>query len=249
MFRLVLSDIDLLKNSLPVIADIIDEGVFHFDHNGISLLTPDRAMVSVVDLKVLSSAFDEYKVEGTVSLGLNMANVAAVLKRAKSTDKLVLEYGKGDKLKFILEGSGRRTFEIPIIETKTEKPPVDQLAFEGKVELDTGIMEEGIADADVIGDAVVLEATEHDFKMRAKGDVSTAELHLTKGEPSLREIKVPKAMKSQYPLDYLKKMIKAGKLSKHLLLEFGTDYPVRLSFKSLDKMSLSFILAPRVSEE
>jgi hypothetical protein len=31
-----------------------------------------------------------------------------------------------------------------------------------------------------------------------------------------------------------------------MVLEFGNDYPLRLGFKSIDKMQLSFILAPRV---
>ena len=43
-------------------------------------------------------------------------------------------------------------------------------------------------------------------------------------------------------------MIKAAKLSRSLSLEFGTDYPMRIVFKELDKIKLSFILAPRVQE-
>jgi len=44
-------------------------------------------------------------------------------------------------------------------------------------------------------------------------------------------------------------MVKAGKIAKHVTLEFSNDYPLRMTFKSIDKMSLSFILAPRVSED
>jgi len=249
MFRIVLSDADLLKNSIPIIADIIDEGIFNFDQNGIGLMTPDRTMVSVVDLKILSAAFDEYKIESPESLGLNLANLAAVLKRAKGNDKVVLESGKGNKLKITLEGNGKRVFEIPVIEIKAEKPPVDQLNFGGKIELETSVVEEGIADAEVIGDSVIFEAGEGGFKMHAKGDVSSTELVLPKGHSSLLNLKAEKMIKSQYPLDYLKKMIKAGKLARQLILEFGTDYPMRMTFKSIDKLNLSMILAPRVSED
>jgi len=249
MFKLVLSDVDLLKNSIPIIAEIIDEGIFNIDQNGISLLTPDRAMVSVVDLKILSTAFDEFSIEKPQSLGLNLANLSAVLRRAKSSDKLVLETEKGERLKITLEGSGTRIFEIPIIETKIEKPPVDQLSFGGKIDVETSAIEEGVSDAEVIGDSIVFEAEKDDFRMYAKGDVSSAELLMKKGKGSLLDMKVTKAIKSQYPLDYLKKMIKVGKLSKQLTLEFGTDYPMRLSFKTIDKMNLSFILAPRVSDD
>ena len=82
-FKITLSDVDLLKNSIPIIAEIIDEGVFKVAKDGISLLSPDRTMVSVTDLKLLSSAFDEYNVEADESIGLNMANFAALLKRLR----------------------------------------------------------------------------------------------------------------------------------------------------------------------
>ena len=63
MFRAVLSDVDLLKNSIPIISEIIDEGMIRVDQNGMSMLSPDRAMVAVIDLKILSTAFDEFKAQ------------------------------------------------------------------------------------------------------------------------------------------------------------------------------------------
>ena len=249
MFKITLSDVDLLKNSIPIISDIVDEGIFVFDQNGISLMTPDRTMVSVVDLKILSTAFEEYTIDAPESLGLNLANLAAVLKRVKSGDKIVFEYGKKGKLKIIIDGGGKRAFEIPVIDVKAEKPPVEQLNFGGRLELETSIVEEGIADAEVIGDSVYFEVNDAGFRMFAKGDVSTTELTLAKGHTSLLNMKALKPIKAQYPLDYLRKMIKAGKLSRQMVLELGSDYPLRMTFKAIDKLNLSFILAPRVSEE
>jgi proliferating cell nuclear antigen len=247
VFKAVLSDIDILKSSIPIISEIIDEGLFRVDQNGISLLSPDRAMVAVIDFKLLSTAFDDFKSEGEDFIGLNMANLAAVIKRAKSSDSIVLEREEGgNSLKITIKGSGVRTFEVPLLDVKTEKPPVDKLAFTSKIELESSIVEEGISDADIIGDSIVLEATPSAFKMSAKGDVSSANLELTKQDKGLLDIKVTSNVKAQYPLEYLKKMIKAGKISSQMVLEFGNDYPLRLGFKSIDKMQLSFILAPRV---
>lgn len=245
MFRAVLSDVDILKNSIPVIAEIIDEGVLKVDQNGLSMVSPDRAMVAVIDFKILSSAFDEFKVDSPASLGLNMANLSAVLKRVKSGDKIIMESGD-NRLRITLEGEGKRTFEIPLLDISVEKPPVDKLNFTGRVELDSGLVESGISDADVVGDAIVMEASPSSFKMHAKGDVSSTEFELKKGDGGLLSLEAQGTVKAQYPLEYLKKMIKAGKLSKQIMLEFGKDYPLRISFKSLDKMALQFILAPRI---
>jgi proliferating cell nuclear antigen len=247
MFKAALSDIDVLKNSVPIIAEIIDEGLFRVDQNGISMLSPDRAMVAVIDFRILSTAFDEFKVQGEDYIGLNMASLAAVIKRAKSGDKVLLERAEGSNtLRITIKGSGIRVFDVPLLDTKTEKPPVDKLAFTSKVEIESRIIEEGISDADIIGDSIVFEADPTKFRMSAKGDISSSHLEVTKQDKGLLDIKVTANVRAQYPLDYLKKMIKAGKISEQMIIEFGNDYPLRMGFKSIDKMQLSFILAPRV---
>ena len=247
MFKIVLSDVDLLKISIPIISEIIDEGLIRVDQNGLSMLSPDRAMVAVIDWKVLSSAFDEFDVKGEDYLGLNMASLAAVMKRTKSGDRMILEREENsNSLRITIKGAGVRVFEVPLLDTKAEKPPVDKLAFTSRVELESSIVEEGISDADIIGDTIVFEADSSKFRMSAKGDVSSARLEVTKEDKGLLDMKVTANVKAQYPLDYLKKMIKASKISQQMVVEFGNNYPLRLGFKSIDKMQMSFILAPRV---
>jgi proliferating cell nuclear antigen len=249
MFKLTLSKVDLLKNSIPIISEILDEGVFKVDSNGLSLLSPDRSMIAVVDFRLLSSAFDEFKVVGENLLGLNLANLVAVVKRIKPDDKVTLKKDENTNvLEVVLEGRGRRKFEIPLLDISTEKPPVEQLEFKGKVELESNVLEEGISDADIVDDSVVFETNPELFKMWAKGDVSSTQLELKKGEKGLKKLDSSEPIRARYPLEYLKKMIKAAKLSEQVVLEFSTDYPMRLNFKDIDKINLSFVLAPRVEE-
>ncbi len=249
MFKVSLSNVDLLRNSIPIISEIIDEGVFKVDSNGLSLLSPDRSMIAVVNFQLLASAFDEFNVTGEDLLGLNLANLVAVVKRIKNEDKVTLKKDEGTNvLEIILEGKGKRKFEIPLLDITGEKPPVDQLDFKGKVELDSSVLEEGISDADIVDDSVVFEAHPDMFKMWAKGDVSSTQLELKKGEDGLVKLESAEALRARYPLEYLKKMIKAAKLSDKVALEFGTDYPMRLKFTAMDKVNLSFVLAPRVEE-
>ena len=84
--------------------------------------------------------------------------------------------------------------------------------------------------------------------MHAKGDISSAKLEMKDKDKGLLGIETQQAIKGRYPLEYLRKMAKAAKLSNQMTLEFGTDYPMRLAFQIIDKMKLSFILAPRVEE-
>ena len=55
--------------------------------------------------------------------------------------------------------------------------------------------------------------------------------------------------KAKYSLEYLKKMMSGAKLSNDVTLRFNTDYPLRLDYTVVDRLSMSFILAPRVDND
>ena len=195
MFSLTLENPDVLKNTMSIVSEMIDEGVLKIDSNGLSLLSPDRNVIVVV------------------------------------------------------EGSGKRKFDLPTLDIKSENPPIDQLAFTGRVDLESGVFEQGVEDADVVADSMVFELNKEAFKLRAKGDISSAELELKKGENGLINLEASEAMRARYPIDYLKKISKACKLAKQVSLEFGNNYPIRISFTQMDKVNLNFILAPRIADE
>ncbi|UCD03355.1 MAG: proliferating cell nuclear antigen (pcna) [Candidatus Aenigmatarchaeota archaeon] len=248
MFRMVMNNGDLLKKSIPIISEIIDEGIFKITQNGLSLLCPDRTMVAVVDLNIPSSAFDEFSVEGIQEIGLNMSSLVDVIKRIKSSDKVIIQSGKENRVLISLEGNGKRRFRLALLDIKTEKPPIDQLKFQGNIELKSELLEDAIADAEIIADSLVMQASPEMFRISTRGDTSSAELELKKGEEGLLAMTATGALRARYPLEYLKKMIKAAKLAEKTTLEFGSDYPMRLSFIDTDKISLKFILAPRVED-
>ncbi|MHA1742624.1 MAG: hypothetical protein ACTSV6_00050, partial [Candidatus Heimdallarchaeota archaeon] len=104
MFKATISDVSLLTDSISAVADLIDEGVFKITKDGISLVAADRAMVAVVDLKILSTAFDKYNLDKEVSIGLNISNLLSVLKRAGGEDKATLNL-QDSKLEIILENA------------------------------------------------------------------------------------------------------------------------------------------------
>lgn len=253
MFKATLADMNLLRDPITSIAELIDEGVFKVRKDGISFIAADRAMVSVVDFFIAASAFEKYEVDAEQIIGLNIPNFLSIIKRAGTGDKISFEL-KGAKLQVSIEGASKRRFHVPILDLGAEEiPPVGQLEFKSKVQLKSDVFQNGINDAEIIGDSIILETTPSRFGMIAEGDVSKAELELAKGDASLIELSVPSEVKAdvkaRYALDYLKKMVKAAKLSDSITIEHGPDYPMRMILTSGDKVRISYILAPRVTEE
>lgn len=244
-----MSDSSLLKDSISTIGELIDEGIFKADKNGLSLIAADRAMVAVVDLKLPATIFDKFEVDKEQSIAVNMTNFVSVLKRIGGNEKLELEL-KDNKLEITMKNASTRKFTVPLLDiTQEEIPPINQLDFKARVKVKSDVLKSGIEDAEIVSDSVVLEASKNGFNLRASGDISSTELTLDRGNNALLDFNATALVKARYPLDYLKKIIKASKLADDVNLRWSTDYPIRIDFTSVDKVSLSFILAPRVSEE
>ncbi|MBU3896537.1 MAG: proliferating cell nuclear antigen (pcna) [Nanoarchaeota archaeon] len=249
MFNAVTSEPKILRDSIDTISQLIDEGIFKLKRDGIELIATDRAMVAVVEFKLGAGAFDEYACDEDKEIGINLLNFLTILKRAGPDDKLKLQLKEDEKLEVTLKGKSTRKFAIPLLNiTKEEVPPVDQLDFSASAEIRSGIIEQGIADADIVADSVMFELDEEKFKMFAEGDSSKSELVLEKGNEFLVSLNARQSIKSRYPLDYLKKIIKASKISDITKINLGTDYPMRIEFMG-DNISFRCILAPRVSED
>lgn len=249
-FHAALSDVTLFRGALEAIAELISEGVFHATADGISFTATDPTMVTLIDFKFSAKAFDDYKIDGKQDIAVNLDNTLSILKRAKAGDKVTLEMEKGgNRLAVTLRGASTRRFTIPILDIEETKPPEMKLDFPAVIEVRSDILADGIEDAGIITDTVVLAADANAFKMIAEGDLSKVELDLEKGaSEALLKILSKGAAKSKFSLDYLKKIVRGAKLGGSAKIELGTDYPVRISFKAPNKAELSYVLAPRVED-
>jgi len=250
MFKAATKDSKLLRDSIDTISLLIDDGLFKLKKEGIELMAADRAMVSFVDFKLKASSFDEYECDKDRTIGINLLNLLTVLKRVNTNDKLTLNLNeKENKMEVMLEGDSKRRFAIPLIEiSRDEMPQIDQLKFGASAELRSDIFEQGINDADIIADSVVIELTPDNLKMSAEGNSSRAELDLEKGNEALFDLNANEKINSRYSLEYLKKMIKGARLAEKTKIFLGNDFPLKIEFKG-ENASLSLILAPRVAEE
>ncbi len=250
MFELTISDTDLLKNSISIASEIIDEGVFKISKDGMHFLAADRALVAVIDLSISAQSFEKYDLTEDTSVGVNMTNLVSILRRADSTDKITLKKDDGrNKLKIIISGASVRRFEVPLLDMQeAETPPTDKLTFSSSVEINSGLLAQGVADAEIVSDIVIFEADPTHFRIKSEGDSTITELEVEKGNPLLLRLESDGANKSGYPLDYLKKMVKASKLAEIASLKFSSDFPMKAEFGNGDKFKLSFVLAPHVIE-
>ena len=241
--KLTLAEPKYLRESVSVISDLVNEASFRVTPDYIELIAMDPGSAALVIFKLLSSTFVEYKVDKEERIGLNLNNLKQVLKRAKPSDLITLEINE-DKFNVSIQGRVKKRFSLPIIDLDEGEQKIPDLAFTASVTTQSNLLNDAIEDASIVSDVVMFVAENSKFSILAKGDLNSVNIELKNDDKT--KISVQEDMvKSRYSIEYLKKMIAGSKLSDTVDIEFKSDYPLKLTYTEVDKVSLSFILAPR----
>jgi len=245
--KLTLAESRLLKEPINIISELVNEVTFKIDNDKLELIAMDPANVSMVIFRLLSSAFIDYSIENPASISISLDNLKQVLKRAKPADVITLELEE-NKLKVELASDTKRTFHLSLLNLEKQQQKIPELKFPASVELPSAVLNDAIEDMDIVADAVLFTLEPSRLAIEASGNLSRAKINLEKNEDIKISSKEPK-IKSKYSTEYLKKILKAAKLSPTAIINFSNDYPLKLQYKVIDKLDLEFILAPRVQND
>ncbi|PIN80902.1 proliferating cell nuclear antigen (pcna) [Candidatus Woesearchaeota archaeon CG10_big_fil_rev_8_21_14_0_10_34_8] len=246
--KLTLAEPRLLKESINIISELVNEVTFKIDSSRIELIAMDPANVAMVDFKLLSTAFAEYEVKEDLALAVNLDNFKAILKRAKPTDSISLSLDKSkNRLTIELVGENKRTFNLALLNIDENNQKIPNLNFGARIETSTSKFDEAIEDMDVVAESVSLVVEGDNFTVRSESNFSDASVVISATEET--QINAVDKVSSKYSIEYLKKIIKGSKLADNVVISFGQDYPLKVEYVLLDKLKLGFILAPRVSND
>lgn len=244
--KLTLAEPAYLKDSITIISDLVNEARFKVTKDALELVAMDPANVAMVIFKLLSSAFAEYEVKEEVQIAINLNNLKQILRRANPSDIIVLELEE-NKLKIQLKGNTVRTFNLPIIELEEKEQKIPELKFPVNIIMPCSVLNEAVEDATIVAESLAFEAEPKKFTITAEGDLSQVKIEIKESDNII--IKAESKLRAKYSIEYLKKMMGASKLSKNVEIKFSKDYPLKLEYKEVDKIMLSFILAPRVEND
>ena len=247
--KLTLAEPKYLKESISIISDLVNEARFKVNKDAIELVAMDPANVAMVIFKLLSSSFTEYDIKKDVEIAINLSNFKQIMRRARPNDMLTLELDPDNKLRIQLKGDNLRTFNLPIIELDEKEQKIPELKFPVAIKMPSGTLNEAIEDVDVVAESVTFTAEPKKFSISAEGDLSQAKIEIKEGENTKIKVDVEDKVRAKYSIEYLKKMINGSKISDEVSVYFNKDYPLKLEYKIIDKVLLSFILAPRVEND
>ncbi|MBU1974899.1 MAG: proliferating cell nuclear antigen (pcna) [Nanoarchaeota archaeon] len=244
--KLVLAETKLIKDSISIISEIVTEARFKVTKDTIELIAMDPANVAMVIFKLLSSAFVEYDLKEEVNLAINLNDLKQVFRRIKADDTMTMEM-VSNKFKITLKGAHTRTFTLPLIDVEEKEQKVPDLSFAAKITTYSSVLTEAIEDMDIIGESVSFIVDKKTLHVSSSSDLSDADVEVKSSKETV--IEATEKLKSKYSIEYLKKMIQGAKLADNVVIQLSKDYPLKIDYLVVDKLQLSFILAPRVDND
>ena len=250
--KVILDEPRLLKESVNIISELVSDVQIKFDSNKLEIIAMDPANVAMINFKLLSSSFVEYSVEGEETIAVSLDNLKQILGRAKANDSVILELdNENNRLKVGLKGEGNRNFNLSLIDIREKEQKVPELKFPVNIEMSTLVFNDAIEDAAIVADSVIFTALKDELIIESNSHVSDAKVSIKNSDENKIGFSAgdEEKIKSKYSVEYLKKIIKGSKLVDGVSLKFGVDYPLEIKYILMDKLKLTTILAPRVSND
>ena len=247
MFEVTIADANLFKKCIDAISTLIDEGEFIANEEGLMLRAMDPSQIAMVDFKLPKKAFEKYQVN-TAKLGVNMEDLATVMSRVRTGEKLEMKLDES-KARLILtfKGHSTRRFVVPLLDLAASVPKEPQITFESVAKLNGSFLKESLKDTQLVSSHVVLEASQDAFVIRAYGDKGEVDIETKKDSKQVIEYKVDKVAKAMFPLDYLNDLLKNVDATTNVIISLRMNAPLKLDYPIGDAQ-ITYYLAPRIEE-
>lgn len=240
--QLKLESPKLLSDIVSIISELVTEVRLKVTKEGLSLTAIDPANVAMVYFKMPADLFSQFELEKEETLGLNLENLKAVLRRCQLGSSLTLSK-LDNTLKLGIQDKIKREFTLSLLDIEGEEKEMPIWEFKSVIKMDSEAFVEAIEDCSVVSDACTFNAEPTKFTIESHGPINSAKIEFSSDEV---EIHSDNSI-ARFSLEYLSKFVKGTKVSSKVGINFSDNHPMRINFATGNVM-LSFVLAPRIEQ-
>ncbi|EYU18920.1 hypothetical protein ABFS83_04G188600 [Erythranthe nasuta] len=258
MLELRLVQGSLLKKVLEAVKDLVNDANFDCSATGFSLQAMDSSHVALVALLLRSEGFEHYRCDRNISMGMNLGNMAKMLKCAGNDDIITLKADDGsDVVTFMFESPTQdkiADFEMKLMDIDSEHLGIPEAEYHAIVRMPSSEFARICKDLSSIGDTVVISVTKEGVKFSTRGDIGTANIvcrqNTTVDKPEeATVIEMNEPVSLTFALRYFNSFTKATPLSNTVTLSLSSELPVVVEYKIAEMGYIRFYLAPKIEDD
>ncbi|TYJ37452.1 hypothetical protein E1A91_A05G376600v1 [Gossypium mustelinum] len=234
------------KKVLESIRDLVTDANFDCAATGCSLQAMDSSRVAMLSLLLRPDGFEHYRCDRNISMGINLANMARMLRCASDDD--IVTINADDAQEKISD------YEMKLMHISSENLEIPEAGYEAIVKMPASVFARICKDLGTIGDTVMISVTKEGILFCTRGDIGTANIFCRKTTPVAKEeeaisIEMEKQVSLTLALRYLISFTKATPLAKQVTISMSYEQPIVVEYKMEIMGHIRFYLVPKVEEE
>lgn len=248
----------VMKKLMEAITAVIEEGTFDVSNKGLSLQAMDSSHVALVSMCLKSDAFDPWRCDRNLSLGITFKFMSKIIKCAGANDSLVLKAeDEGDVLNMVFEApNGERCseFAMKLVDIDSDQVGIPETDYSAVIKMPSGEFARVCRDLSNFGESLTICVTKEGLKFSVKGD--------TMGNASMKfqstgtgddskdvSIEMNDPCTLTFAVKYLNYFTKGGTLSDQVTLSLSQDTPLVVEYQVGDGLGyMRYYLAPKMEE-
>lgn len=249
---------------------LVKETNFDCNESGIQVQCTDSSNVALISLMMKEQAFESFKCDKPVTLGLNLEALQKVLKTCGPQDRLIVEADHEEEdvpkktLRITVDSAGKAVkavFNLKLIEIEQEAMGIPDYVHNCTMRLDSAELKKAISDIKDYGDTLRVRATKENVLFQTAGDLGAASsMMVVAGEDDeeskdgSRRVGLEVEIRNEsgisemvFTMRYMAMFVKAAPLCKVATFSMKDNMPSCMSFSLQEETHgyLRFLLAPK----
>ncbi|TIB95209.1 NPL4-domain-containing protein [Wallemia mellicola] len=177
-----MSEAGTLKKVLDAVRDLISDANWECNEDGISLQAMDNSHVALVTVHLSQDAFEPYRCDRNMPLGINLGSLTKVIKCAKDNDLVTLKADdSGESLGLTFESSNTDRigeYSIKLLDIDQEHLGIPVTQYDSVISMPSSEFQRICRDLSQLGESIRIDASKEGIRFSVEGDVGKASVLL-----------------------------------------------------------------------
>lgn len=257
MLEAKFEEASLFKRIIDGFKDCVQLVNFQCKEDGIIAQAVDDSRVLLVSLEIGIEAFQEYRCDHPVTLGIDLTSLSKILRCGNNSDTLTLiAEDTPDSVLLLFEDTKRERiaeYSLKLMDIDADFLKIEELQYDTTLMMPSYEFSKVVRDLSQLSDSLNIMVTKETIKFVADGDIGSGSVILKpfvdmeKPEDSVK-LEMEQPVDLTFGSKYLLDIVKGSALSEKIGIRLSSEAPALFQF-DLKSGFLQFFLAPKFNDE
>lgn len=257
MLEAKFAEASLFKRIIDGFKDCVQLVNFQCKEDGIIAQAVDDSRVLLVSLEIGVEAFQEYRCDHPVTLGMDLNSLSKILRCGNNSDTLTLICDDTpDSILLLFEDQTKERmaeYQLKLMDIDADFLKIEELQYESTLLMPSSDFAKIVRDLSQLTDSISITITKESIKFVAEGEIGSGSVlikpfvNMDKPNESIK-LEMDQPVDLTFGAKYLSDIIKGSSLSDTIGIRLSSEAPALFQFE-LPSGFLQFFLAPKFNEE